>query len=189
MKDPLFSGLRLVGGTALALQIGHRSSVDIDLFGNKLLEESELADAMERIGTIKWINKLKNIKSVLLDGVKTDFVNYRYHWLDKPLKKDGIRLATPKDIAAMKLSAITGRGAKKDFVDLYFLLESFTLHEMISFFTEKYPDGSAFLVLKSLVYFEDAETDEMPRLLKAVSWDKVKKTIVAAHREYIARNG
>ena len=84
----------------------------------------------------------------------------------------------------MKLAAITGRGAKKDFTDLYFLLKEFSLNEMIELYEKKYPDGSVFLVLKSLIYFDDAEGDEMPQMLKPVSWEVIKQTIVDSHRHY-----
>ena len=185
MAEPLFSPLRLVGGTALALQKGHRKSVDLDLFGEFLVEDDVLTEAVSRMGRITWLNKLKNIKSLLINGIKVDFVNYSYPWLSLPVLEGSIRLATNKDIAPMKLAAITGRGAKKDFTDLYFLLKDFSLNEMIELYEKKYRDGSAFLVLKSLIYFEDAEGDEMPQMLIPVSWKKVKQTIVDCHRRYI----
>jgi hypothetical protein len=84
----------------------------------------------------------------------------------------------------MKLAAITGRGAKKDFTDLYFLLKQFSLNEMLELYDQKYADGSIFMVLKSLVYFEDAEKDEMPEMLDKVSWNQIKKTIIQKHKEY-----
>lgn len=85
----------------------------------------------------------------------------------------------------MKLAAITGRGAKKDFTDLYFLLKEYSLAEMMGMYEEKYADGSAFMVLKSLVYFQDAEAEEMPEMLLPVSWDIIKSTIVRHHKEYL----
>ena len=85
----------------------------------------------------------------------------------------------------MKLAAITGRGAKKDFIDLYFLLQEFTLAEMISLYEEKYKDGSTFMVLKSLVYFDDAENDEMPEMLKPITWQDIKETIVKENKNYL----
>ncbi|HEX4875653.1 MAG TPA: nucleotidyl transferase AbiEii/AbiGii toxin family protein [Chitinophagaceae bacterium] len=184
MAEPLFSPLRLVGGTALALQKGHRKSVDLDLFGEFSVEEDVLTEAVSQMGRLTWLNKLKNIKSLLINGIKVDFVNYTYPWLSLPLNEGNIRLANEKDIAPMKLAAITGRGAKKDFTDLYFLLKDFTLSEMIELYEKKYSDGSAFLVLKSLIYFEDAEGDEMPQMLIPVSWKAIKQTIVDRHRQY-----
>ncbi|HMU58863.1 MAG TPA: nucleotidyl transferase AbiEii/AbiGii toxin family protein [Chitinophagaceae bacterium] len=184
MAEPLFSPLRLVGGTAMALQAGHRKSVDLDLFGALSLDETILTETVSSMGNIVWLNKLKNIKSLLVNGIKVDFVNYSYPWLSEPLNENNIRLASKKDIAAMKLSAITGRGAKKDFTDLYFLLKEFSLKEMVQLYEEKFADGSAFMVLKSLVYFEDAENDEMPEMLMPASWEMIKKTVTQHHRKY-----
>ncbi len=184
MAEPLFSPLRLVGGTAMALQTGHRKSVDLDLFGALSLDETILTETVSSMGNIVWLNKLKNIKSLLVNGIKVDFVNYSYPWLSEPLNENNIRLASKKDIAAMKLAAITGRGAKKDFTDLYFLLKEFSLKKMVQLYEEKFADGSAFMVLKSLVYFEDAENDEMPEMLMPASWEMIKKTVTQHHRKY-----
>ena len=87
-----------------------------------------------------------------------------YPLLDDCLVVDNIRMLSTKDIAAMKLSAIAGRGSKKDFIDLYFLLEKFSLAEILSFYTQKYHDGSAFMVQKSLTYFEDANIQLEPKM-------------------------
>jgi hypothetical protein len=83
------------------------------------------------------------------------------------------------DIAAMKLNAIAGRGSRKDFIDLYFLLRSYSISEMMEFYQRKYPDGSAFLVLKSLSYFDDAEADVQPRMLANVEWRDIKNKILS----------
>lgn len=168
----------------MALQAGHRKSVDLDLFGALSLDETILTETVSSMGNIVWLNKLKNIKSLLVNGIKVDFVNYSYPWLSEPLNENNIRLASKKDIAAMKLSAITGRGAKKDFTDLYFLLKEFSLKKMVQLYEEKFADGSAFMVLKSLVYFEDAENDEMPEMLMPASWEMIKKTVTQHHRKY-----
>ncbi len=189
MAVPLFSPFRLVGGTALALQTGHRKSVDLDFFGPCLLEERELTEELSNIGSIIWLNKLKNIKSLSVNGIKVDFVNYSYPWLSGLIQEENVRIASKKDIAAMKLAAITGRGAKKDFIDLYFLLQEFSLSEMLSMYEAKYIDGSAFMVLKSLVYFDDAENDEMPVMLKPVTWQIIKQTIEKQHKSFIEKAG
>ncbi|MBI5370456.1 MAG: nucleotidyl transferase AbiEii/AbiGii toxin family protein [Sphingobacteriales bacterium] len=185
MSVPLFAPLRLVGGTAMALQTGHRKSVDLDFFGSLVLEETELAETLSSIGTITWLNKLKNIKSLLVNGIKVDFVNYTYPWLDDIVMEGKLRLSSKKDIAAMKLAAVTGRGAKKDFADLFFLLQEYSLAEMIKMYEEKYSDGSVFMVLKSLVYFDDAEADAMPEMLIPAKWPLIKKTIIRHHKEYL----
>lgn len=173
----------LAGGTALALQIGHRISVDLDFFSSHSFDPEELFTTYNAVGSYQLLSQSKNILVVSLNGVKVDVVNYRYKLLN-PLKViEGIRLFSIPDIAAMKLAAITGRGRKRDFVDMYFLLASYSLSEMLAFYREKFPDGSDFLVTKSLVYFEDAEEDEAPQLLKQVKWSDIKARIQAEVRD------
>ena len=86
----------------------------------------------------------------------------------------------------MKLAAITGRGTRKDFIDLYFLLKRYTLSEMVSYYEKKYSDGSVFLVLKSLTYFDDAEREQTPVMMYHVSWEEVKRTITALVRQFLS---
>ena len=105
-------------------------------------------------------------------------MNYSYEWLDDCLTLDGIQLASKSDIAAMKVSAIINRGTKKDFIDLYYLLKEFTLSQILELYMRKYPDGSEFIALKSLTYFEDAEQDPMPYMFENVSWADMKAQIL-----------
>lgn len=184
--QPAFSKLRLVGGTSLALQIGHRKSIDIDLFGEITGDEYEVLNQVNAISTATIINKTKNINIFLINGIKVDIVNYSYPWLSPPILSNDIKLANTKDIAAMKLSAITGRGTKKDFIDLFFLLKEYSLKDMLSFYDNKYPDGSEFLVLKSLTYFNDAEEDESPIMLIQQNWETVKERIKAVVQQYLS---
>lgn len=178
MQIKEFLGLNLVGGTSLALQIGHRKSIDLDLFGRFEFDEYHLSSILGQFDSVKLLNKTANIKTFLINDIKVDFVNYPYNWLEPCHLINGIRLATIKDIAAMKLSAITGRGTKKDFIDIFSLFDYFRLAEMLQFYREKFPDGAEFLVLKSLVYFEDAEIEQIPFMLKEIDWDGVKSRIV-----------
>lgn len=180
---PLLQGIRLVGGTALALQLGHRKSVDLDLFGDITADGIEIRDALEEHFNVSVIKESKNIKIYQVNGIKVDLVNYsRYPWIDKPVAEDGITLAGIKDIAAMKVAAIIGRGTKKDFIDLNRLLQIFTLKEILDMYMQKYPDGSLFIAMKSLSYFEDAESDPMPFMFDEIDWGVVKASI----REAIA---
>ena len=154
MQVPEFSGLRLVGGTALALQYGHRTSVDLDLFGHAELENDEFLSLLQTISTdIRVLNERRNIHQYFINGVKVDFVNYAYPWLDDAHTEEGIRLATPPDIAAMKVNAIEGRGSRKDFVDMYVLLQHYSLSQILDFYKQKYPEHSEFRAWRSLVYF------------------------------------
>lgn len=178
MSDSLFNDFNLVGGTALSLQIGHRNSIDIDLFGVCSINEEKFIAKIEKLGSFEIFKRSKNIIISSINGVKTDFVNYKYPLLENPQILDGIRFVSKKDIAAMKLNAIMGRGSKKDFVDLYFLSQEFSLTEMISFYEKKYNDGSVFMLLKSLTYFDDADIQILPKMYKDFDWETCKQKII-----------
>ena len=184
----ILSEMRLVGGTSLALQIGHRKSIDIDLFGNLSCDYDSLIDELKTLGEVVPLKNSKNIHSLLINEIKVDIVNYKYKWLSNKISADNLCLATIHDIAAMKLNAIIGRGSKKDFIDLFFILKDYSLATIMGFYTKKYNDGSAFLVLKSLIYFEDAEIEEMPFMFNNITWQTVKDNIKKAHASYMTQN-
>ena len=137
------------------------------------------------IGIVNDVKSSKRIDSLFLNDVKVDIVHYPYQWIDEPLIEDNLRLATSKEIAAMKLAAITNRGSKKDFYDLNKLLQLFTLNQILGFYLEKFKDSSIFFALKSLIYFDDAEEQESPLMFDEITWDQVKKNIVDAHLDYL----
>jgi predicted nucleotidyltransferase component of viral defense system len=184
LQIPLFGDLRLVGGTSLALQLGHRKSVDIDLFGLLEADDLSVSDALKEFNSVTIIQKSENITIYVIEGIKVDIVNYKYPWLNPMMEVDGLRMAQIEDVAAMKLSAISGRGTKKDFIDIFFLLQQFKLGEMMEYYNKKYYDGSEFLVLKSLTYFEDADLDQSPVMLKSIDWDQVKVSIINQVENY-----
>ena len=171
---------RLVGGTALAFHLGHRLSVDLDLFGEFDSEIITKTLSSKSFNYFRVLTDTKIIKHYFINKVKVDIVKYdMYQWLEDAIEEDGIRLARLKDIAAMKIAAITNRGSKKDFIDIYFLLKYFSLDEIMKLYMEKYPDGSLFLAYKSLTYFADAEQQLMPKMLIPATWKNVKSKIVA----------
>lgn len=190
-KSDLGTETRLVGGTSLALQLGHRISVDLDFFGNLDFEPFEIENILNEFGKTHPLKISKLIKIYNCNSIKLDFVQYNYPWLEDPIVWDNIKLAGLKDIAAMKIGAITGRGSKKDFIDLYELLKHFSLKQMLEFYKEKYNDGSVYLALKSLIYFDDAEEnvreypDTEPELLTNVTWEKVKNKILNVHQGHM----
>jgi len=179
-----FKNMRLVGGTALALQIGHRKSIDLYFFGNIDFYNIYSAKTFADFKKVIILKSSKNINILSIDDVKVDFVNYNYPWLQKELSIDGIRLARLEDISAMKLAAITGRGSRKDFIDIYFLLQKYQLKELIQFYNNKYFDGSEYMVLKSLTYFDDAEKDHGIEMIHKLSWNKVKNFILSTVNSY-----
>ena len=167
-----------MGGTALALQYGHRSSVDLDFFGSFDKEEDLLYSVLRPYADVRKISDKPNIKIFFMDEVKVDFVNYSiYPWIDAAVEEDGVRLASPKDIAAMKINAIEGRGSKKDFIDVYFLLQHYSLKEIMDFYSMKYLNYSLYRALMSLTYFADADPKEMPTMFEEVSWEDMKTYI------------
>ena len=185
MRLPILGQTRLVGGTALALQYGHRRSVDLDFFGDVIDDNDELTSVLH--GCVEDVvrgNCTNRIKAFFLNGVKVDIVKYDYPWIDDVIQEDGLRLASPKDIAAMKVNAIIGRGTKKDFVDIYFLLQHYTFEELISFYMQKYVDASEYRALLSMTYFADADTQPMPAMFHDVSWEEMKEKIKAEVENY-----
>jgi len=184
-SNAFFKELRLVGGTSLALQFGHRKSVDLDFFG--AIDEPHEAIILEltKLGIVETIKASAAVKIFTVDEVKVDFVNYPCKWLQAPVFEDCLILAGDKDIAAMKISAITGRGSKKIFIDLHLLLQSYSLAEILRFYSEKYPEGSEYLALKSMVYFQDADEQEAPEMMIPISWKEIKEIITLKHKEYL----
>lgn len=174
---PELKNLRLVGGTALALQIGHRISIDLDLFGSF---DSSIPLELLLAGFNKVVKTGANrfMQFFEIDGVKVDFVNYDFPWLKNPILEEKTMLASVEDIAAMKVNAVINRGTKKDFVDIAFLLYQYKLEDILSFYKQKYSVSDYQLALRSLSYFEDAEDDVMPNMLIKKDWDSIKKEIL-----------
>ena len=177
---------RLVGGTALALQLGHRISVDLDIFGKWDYSEDMLS-LFSVVGQAEKESGTPDGKMAFfyIDGVKVDCVAYEmYDWLEPPIEEDGIRLAGIKDIAAMKVNAITNRGTRKDFVDMARLLDNYSLDDIFAWYRKKYPAANPALAMRSMSYFVDAETMPMPKMLIPFDWEEAKDRIRAAVRKF-----
>jgi len=168
----------LAGGTALALQLGHRISVDLDFFTQEEFNETFLAEKLTLSkkftlsGTAKWTVWGK------ISQTKFSMFYYKYPMLEKPCFFEGIKLANLSDIAAMKIHAIEDRGTRRDFTDVYFLSKTYSLEEMFNFYQKKYSvdKDHIYSTLRSLDYFEDAEKEEqMPKMLVKVDWDEIKE--------------
>ena len=177
MAAKCLSGTRLVGGTGLTLQYGHRMSVDIDLFGEMEDNDEAIKDVLRQAGQLTILKESKDIKIYVIDRIKLDIIHYAYPWIAPCIEEDGIRLASPKDIASMKINAIEGRGTKKDFIDMYSLLQHYTLEEILKFYQQKYPEHSIVRALMSLSYFEDADTQLMPKMFIQTTWEEMKADI------------
>lgn len=187
MAEPLLQDFVLVGGTGLALHYGHRISEDIDLFCWDRFDVDFLL--MELAGRMKFSTKLKTPigAHLFIEGVKTDLVYFPAKPIREVIEKDGIRLLSPEDIAAMKMNVIANRGAKKDFYDIYFLLKEFSLIQLIAFFKEKFKTEEVFGLTRSLTYFADADGQNPVILLKEkdLTWEKVKQKIIEETRKLL----
>ena len=169
----------LVGGTALALQLGHRESIDLDMFTTEAFDKTELLDTLNSVfDDLRIESEGASMLITNINAIKVDFVKRSYPILFPTVLTEGVRMLDIKDIAPMKLKAVTQRGSKKDFFDIYFLLELISMEEMLLLFKEKFKQHEIFHVVKSLSYFEDAENYADPNVFDpSVTWNKVKSTI------------
>lgn len=178
-KRGFFKEYYLAGGTGLSLQIGHRMSVDVDLFSADEFDPQELSILLGRDFSIEMAKKNTLIGE--LGGVRTSFFWFPYKMLQGFLIEDGIRLAGLGDIAAMKVNAIIGRGSKKDFVDLYAIIKH-TKREIRAILQDcagKFPGFQQLMAAKALCYFEDAQKERLQLpVFEDLPWDGIKKYFV-----------
>ncbi|MDD4225851.1 MAG: nucleotidyl transferase AbiEii/AbiGii toxin family protein [Mariniphaga sp.] len=178
----------LVGGTALALLYGHRKSVDIDLFSNFSFDTERLLENLSSDFQFQLFFSAENTIKGSINGTQVDIIAHRYPLIRKPVKEEGISILAVEDIAAMKLNAIAVSGQRvKDFIDIYYLLDYFSLHELISFYKEKYTRFNEVNVLKSITWFNDVALEDWPVILKdkEINWDEVKNRIIKETEIYL----
>lgn len=180
-KEPALNNFILVGGTALSLQIGHRLSIDIDLFSAAAFEVNEIQEILQN--EFDYYNQVKFKNSLLgsIDNIKVDIISHQYQWLQPAILTEGIRMASLQDIAAMKLNAIVGNGTRlKDYVDIAYLSVWFSLQDMLHFFETKYPKNNSMMAFKSLSWFNDINFDvEIAYVNKKLSWQIIHTRIIA----------
>jgi hypothetical protein len=169
----------LAGGTALALQIGHRISVDLDWFVPVLGDTEKFLNLIKSSIDNFYVTSISSeTVYLMIDNVQVSFIGYNYPNLQPKItfNEYSIYLASPDDLACMKLSAIAGRGAKKDFIDLYFLIKYFKpLKIYLDLYREKFSTRDVGHVIRSLVYFKDAEREPDVKMLKELSWNNLKR--------------
>ncbi len=171
----------MAGGTALALHIGHRLSIDFDWFITTFENPEKLFQRLEDCGIVFDIKSV-DIGTVYMeiDTVQVSFIGYKYPMLHPPmmLPHEGVKLAGTDDIACMKLSAIASRGSRKDFIDLYFLINFFrSLEDYLKLYMQKYQNRDVGHVIRSLVYFQDAEAEPETIILKPFDWQDMKANL------------
>ena len=176
---PELEDFHLVGGTSLALQLGHRNSIDIDLFSQNDFDDKTQMDFIKRNFEFKEVYNRPNTIIGFVNGIKVDFITHNYPYVLPPITEDGITFLSKEDIAAMKLNAIYHSGKRlKDFIDIYFLLEHFSVKEMLDFFCVKYPLTNPLIPLKSLKYFDEIDENiDPPKLLKPLPIKEIKARI------------
>jgi len=168
----------LAGGTAVAFHLGHRISVDLDFFGPEPFDAEDLAGHLTDAGRFRLDSFAPDTLLGFFEGVRISFFRYRYPSVDGLVTVLDTSVAGIGDLAAMKVEAIGQRGFRRDFIDLYFLCQlRMTLAEALAWHQRKFADLNVNVVhlIKSLSYFEDAEADPMPQMLKPVSWAEVRR--------------
>ena len=171
----------LAGGTALALQIGHRKSIDLDIFSTANFDVKELEIILTTSEKLKFSYTGNNSRMLFsfIDNIKCDFVHEPAMLINPFIEIEGVNYFSIADIAAMKLHTICGRGKKKDFFDIYSLLELYPWEQLLKWFIEKYDETQLFFLQRSILYFEDAEDDPeingLPPFTK--NWDDIKEII------------
>lgn len=181
-------GWVLAGGTGLALRLGHRLSGDFDFFRSNAVDMRELARILERAGECETLNHDARTLNVLVGGVKLSFFRVSFGFLLPPAPYRFFAIADIVDIALMKLAAVADRGSRRDFVDLWCILQRGpTLRECIDLLPEKYGEGRVNLyhVLKSLTYFEDAEAEPLPAMREPFDWEACKSFFVEEAHEIV----
>ena len=185
INEPIFSPFRLVGGTSLSLQLGHRMSVDIDLFSDIDYGSIDFKDIREFLELKYPYCSSRNLDNVAfgtyfeVGNSKDDFVKidmyYTDDFIEKPIIISDIRMATANEIIAMKLDVVLNGGRKKDFWDLHYFIDKVTVDEMIELFKKRYPYNDDFIKIKNqLVNFENAEADFEPICLLDKNWEVIK---------------
>ena len=190
MELPSLQAFSLIGGTALALRYGHRSSVDIDLFFHEKFDHLTIENELRQVFGNDFFYESGHKQFGIfcyIKKVKVDIVYFPHLPISNIDIQAGIRMYSSEDIGAMKIQAILGRGRKKDFWDLFELLQHYSLEQLIAFHSKKYPSQMlAISIPNAITYFIDAEESETPVSFKKQTWEGVKKEISKAVRDYLS---
>jgi hypothetical protein len=175
------AGFALAGGTSLAIRFGHRVSVDLNFLTTQPFEPGDLASQLG-FGPQSILGQATGTLQVRIQNVKVEFLRHAYPKLSDDVNFEEIRMWSLADVAAMKLNAISNRGSKKDFCDVAALLSHYSLPRMLDFYRQKYQPASMMMVIRSLAWFDDAETEPDPVFLQNTSWSEVVHKISTAIR-------
>jgi hypothetical protein len=182
MQDEKLKSFNLVGGTALALYIGHRKSIDLDLFSTQVFDMEQLKEYLISQYNFKIDDPSKISRATLIGSineVKVDCISYNYSNVKPIIEFEGIRLTSMLDIAAMKLTAIAQSGNRlKDFIDIAFLSTQLSLKEILDAFEKKFPNTNKVGATKGLTYFEDIDFSiNIDMINGKYSWKEIEKRL------------
>ena len=179
MQDRQLTDFVLVGGTALALQIGHRDSIDLDMFTKNPFEANELDTYLKDNYGFNQDYLRNNTLKGDIEGVKVDLMTHGYPNVQKDLLVEGVRMASLPDIAAMKLNAIVGNGTRiKDFIDVAYLSSTLSLNDMQKAYSTKYPASNPVMASKALNFHEDINLKEPIKMIEgSLKWVLVEKRL------------
>lgn len=172
----------LAGGTALALILGHRESVDFDWFSPAMFDAEKIAEDLQKVGQLRISETKKGTFHGFVDAIQVTWLYYPNPLLGELITLPdipGLRLASLIDIAVMKWAALSSRGSRKDFIDLYFIFQTgLEIKTLIPLLSKKFPDShiNYYHMIKSLSFFDDAEREAWPVMHKAVQWEEIKDT-------------
>ncbi|GAH63607.1 unnamed protein product, partial [marine sediment metagenome] len=155
----------------------HRVSLDLDFFTKEDINTKTLIQKIKTLGKFSTERETENTLIGIFNGARVSFLRYDYPLLFDLRQIKGIKIADLRDIGCMKIDAISSRGMKRDFIDLFFICkELISLKNILSLFKRKYKSVNYNMmhILKSLAYFEDAENNPMPRMIIPASWQEVK---------------
>lgn len=176
-KEAVLKNFYLAGGTGAALQLKHCVSLDLDFFTNKDIDTKTLIQKIKTQGKFSIERETENTLIGIFNCSRVSFLRYDYPLLFDLRQIKGIKIADLRDIGCMKIDAVSSRGTKRDFVDLFFICrEAISLKNLLSLFKKKYKSVNYNMlhILKSLAYFENAENNPMPRMILPTSWQEVK---------------
>jgi hypothetical protein len=184
----LLEGWTLCGGTGLALQFGHRRSEDLDFFRHRPADLERLPGLLSEVAPVEILDRSAETLHVRIAGIRLSFLGLEAPLLYRGLEYRGLTVGDTRDIAALKLLALGGRGSRRDFIDLYFYLRQTPgLNQLFEHLEQRDRkiDWNRFHLLKSLTYFEDAQQEPMPKMLKKVDWTEVKRFFEATAVRYL----
>jgi hypothetical protein len=179
MQDEILKDFFLVGGTALALQLGHRISIDLDLFSKNGFDRANMLSALENKYGFQLAYEASNTLKGEIAGVQVDLITHNYPLVKPLVETEGIRMATLDDIAAMKLNAISGDGTRlKDFIDIAYLSSTMPLSDMMDAYEAKYQSRNPTMVLKALNYHDDINFKEKIEMVNGnYQWKHIEQRL------------